>query len=89
MPRRIWQFGSFLTGSLKAGYFLAPKDYMAKKRTNDKSVYQDVFYLEEHFGSDRTLRTPADLKSFFEDEGSSQGSAEKPSFFLKKRARFS
>jgi hypothetical protein len=51
-----------------SGYFQATKAYLERERATDKTVYQGVYYLEEQFGPDRTLQTPADLKSFFEDE---------------------
>jgi outer membrane translocation and assembly module TamA len=51
-----------------SGYFQATKGFLQQDRAIDKTSYEGVFYLENHFGPDPTLRTPADLRSFFDDE---------------------
>ena len=51
-----------------SGYFQATKDIMLKDRANDPRSYDGVFYLARRFSADPALKTPADIKAFFEDE---------------------
>ena len=51
-----------------SGYFQATKELMLKDRRTDSRSYSDVFYLARRFSSDPSLKTPDDIKAFFEDE---------------------
>lgn len=50
------------------GYFRATKEFMLEDRKKDPRSWDDVFYLMQRLSVDPTLRTPDDLKAFFEDE---------------------
>lgn len=51
-----------------AGYFRATKEFMLEDRKKDPRSWDDVFYLMRRLSVDPTLKTPEDLKLFFEDE---------------------
>lgn len=49
-------------------YFRASKVSIEAERVQDNSIYEDVFWLHNRWGSDPSLNEGKDLKEFFEDE---------------------
>lgn len=51
-----------------SSYFQASKGFMETDQKRDPRNWDGVFYLAKRFPSDPSLKTPDDIKGFFDDE---------------------